>query len=146
MPPVTECDGWPSTVAPLKPDLVWWRERDVMRKLQIFAVALAFLSFPLRAPAGAQPPDQEMHNLKQGHKQQWRSLKEQQRAEKNALWQHPQTRQSLKQLKLDMKGQRRLMRHVQKNEIRGLKESQRSAKRLTRASKHREARVRREVQ
>ncbi len=87
-----------------------------MRKLSTFAVALAFLSFPLGTPAGARPPDQEMHNLKRGHKQQWRSLKEQQRAEKGALLLHPQTRQSLKQLKLDMKGQRRLMRQEQEKE------------------------------
>jgi TolA-binding protein len=112
-----------------------------MSRLLTVALAVAFLTLPVGTLASAPPPDQEMHNLKRGHKQQWRSLKEQQRAEKDALALHPQTREQRKRFKQDMKAQRRLVRHVQKTEIRGLKESRRSAKRLGRASKHRERRV-----
>lgn len=112
-----------------------------LRRLAIPAlVGTTFLTFVLFAPVAA-GADQEMHNLKQGHKQQWRSLKEQQRAERNALARHPQSREERKRFKHDMKAQRRLVRQVQKTEVRALKESHRSAKRLRRATRGREARV-----
>ena len=121
-----------------RPSLSRWQLSNATLRLLALAPAAVFLPFALLAPAAA--ADQEMHNLKQGHKQQWRSLKEQQRAERQALARHPQTREARKRFNQDMKAQRRLVRQVQKVETRGLKESRRAAKRLGRASKRDRAR------
>jgi Spy/CpxP family protein refolding chaperone len=109
-----------------------------MRRLLTVAPAAVFLTFALLTPARA--ADQEMRNLKQGHKQQWRSLKEQERAERNAFARHPQTREARKRFNQDMKAQRRLVRQVQRTETRQLKASRLEAKRVGRASKRSRAR------
>jgi hypothetical protein len=112
-----------------------------MPKRLMAVAAVAFLTLLAGALAVARPASQEMHNLKRAHKQQWKSLKEQERAEKDALERHPQTPESRKRFEHDMKAQQRLVTQVQKGEIRGLKESQRAAKGQAGHTKRTEARV-----
>jgi len=114
------------------------RSSDLVRKLLTFAAAALLTLRPF--PMAARPPNKETHNLKEGHKQQRKSLKQQQRAEKQALEQHPQTPESRKRFKHDMKEQRRMVKQVQKTETRQLKEGRRASKQATGASKHRESR------
>jgi hypothetical protein len=111
-----------------------------MRKFLILAAAGACLAFPFSPLRAAPARDQEMRNLKQSHKQQWKSLKTQQRAEKNSLEQHPQSPESRKRFKQEMKEQRRLVAQVQKAETRGAKDGRSAAKHPGRPAKHREAR------
>jgi len=131
---------------PAPPDgCVRWHVQGLMRKLWTFGAAVPVCVLLVGSLASARPANQEMHNLKRAHKQQWKSLKEQERAQKDALDRHPQTPESSKRFKQDMKEQRRLVKQVQKSEVQGLKQGQHAAKHQTSRAKHTEAHTRSEA-
>ncbi|HXJ97154.1 MAG TPA: hypothetical protein VMT20_30310 [Terriglobia bacterium] len=136
----------PIPAVPAAPDCgVPWHVKRLMRKLSMLGAAVPFFFLLTGTLALARPINQEMRSLKRAHKQQWKSLKEQERAEKDALERHPQTPESRRRFKHDMNEQRRLVKQVQKSEIRGLKESQHASKHETSRAKHTEAQARRET-
>lgn len=90
-------------------------------------MAVVFTAAP-RTLKAVPVPDQEPHNLKKSQKAQRKTLKQQQRAMRDAVNQHPQPPESLRRFKHDMASQRRLLNNKQKSASRNLKQARKSAK------------------
>jgi hypothetical protein len=97
-----------------------------MRRFLLILLAVVFLGGGISKAAPF--PDQEMHNLKKQQKAQRKQIKEEQRASKRAMSQHPVTKEERTRMKKDLKMQRQLLKNSQKQAVRSLKQSRKPLK------------------
>src|SRR5579863_10322217 len=100
-----------------------------MRKILMLVTMVVLMGTPLAAANVAGGPGPQGHQLKKRHKEQRKTIKQQQRAMKNVVSQHPQSSEERQRFKHDLKMQRQLLRKNQKNESRNLRQSLKLRKR-----------------
>jgi nitrate reductase cytochrome c-type subunit len=101
----------------------------VMKRFRVFVLMTVVFGTTLRTVKAAPVPDQETHKLKENDKAQRKTLKQQQRAMRDAVNQHPQSPESRRRFEHDMKSQRCLLNSKQRSASRNLKQTRKSAKR-----------------
>jgi len=92
-----------------------------MRKTLLLALAAIFLAAGMSK--AAPPSSQDVHNLKKQQKAEWKQLKEQERASKSAMRQHPVTKEERARMKKDFKMQRQLLKRSQKEAVKNMEQS-----------------------
>jgi hypothetical protein len=87
-----------------------------------FLVVFTVLFLGAGVLKAAPPRNQELHNLKHLQKAERKQLKQQERATRRVMRQHPVTQQERARMKKDLKMQRHLLKTSQKEAVRNLKQ------------------------
>ncbi len=101
--------------------------RSPMKKLLACLGAAIFALVPVVSIAALPLPHQEMKALRKQHKEQRKTLKQQQRAMKRVMTQHDLPSESQQRFRRNLKMQREELRRRQKDETRRLKHSHKAA-------------------
>ena len=104
-----------------------------MRRLLILLVTAVVLDFALGSVRAVAARDQQMHDLAKRHKQERKTLKQQEHAMKNVMNGHELTGTERQRFKRNLKMQRQVLQRGQKDETKTLKETRKFEKQTKRA-------------